>query len=213
MFGAINGVIRRHDQQQNVIAVLFPQIAASGQSGKRDGRSGAARLRLEDDAAFHVFRREGRRDVEAVILVADDKGRFSRRDLRGAFQGIPEERVPRVQFDKLFGIFCPRQRPQSGAAAAAEDNGTNAHDSFLPYCGMDKTAEAAPKLREQAAACLCSLHPQGALRRRLRMPRRGRLMSVLSVKPLWRPERRKLREAGVAVIPGCLKSSIKGARF
>ncbi|PWL63737.1 MAG: hypothetical protein DBY37_03420 [Desulfovibrionaceae bacterium] len=87
---------------------------------------------------------------------------------------------------------------------------------MIPSCrivGMDKTAEAAPKLREQAAACLCSLHPQGALRRRLRMPRRGRLMSVLSVKPLWRPERRKLREAGVAVIPGCLKSSIKGARF
>lgn len=61
----VHGVIRGHDQQQNVVAVLFAQGIACSQSGQRNGRGCSPRLRLKNDASVQTFFRKGGIDIRS----------------------------------------------------------------------------------------------------------------------------------------------------
>jgi hypothetical protein len=109
--GVAHLMVRRHDQQQGV---GFGQ-----QGGHGHGGGGVAAHGLDDDGArFQADFAQLLGHDEAVFLIAHHHGPAG--NARG---GVLQQGGVRSQRQQLLGAQFPRQRPQTGAGAAGQDDG------------------------------------------------------------------------------------------
>ncbi len=113
-------VVGRQHQQQRVIA-----ICQGLQRGDRDGRSGIAAYRLEDQCLRqHLALAQLLGSHEAVLLVGDhDRCRAG--DGSNPLPGGLQHGVIADQRQELLRIGLARQRPQPRARAAGQNDGDN----------------------------------------------------------------------------------------
>ena len=117
-------VIRRHHEEDRIAAVPCGELR-----GQRKCGSGVASDRLEDDAGTIVTRRaQLLRDHETVRAIANDDGR---RDTLStcveaveAADGFLQHGVQAGERKELFGLVFAGERPQTGAGAAGQDDGS-----------------------------------------------------------------------------------------
>ena len=119
-------MIGRQHQQQRI-----PPAGQRRERRQRNGGRGIPSLGLQQNSSGYAFLLQGRRHIKAVLFIADHQRIGAVRQSRRPIHRIAEQGMP-SQLHELLGIQGSGKGPEAGAAAAAQDNGTQCgHEHFL----------------------------------------------------------------------------------
>jgi len=129
---AEGAVIDQHGRDEEADEQAGPAIDGEAGEGERDRRRGIARQRLQyHGAAVDAGFEQLLGGEKAVILAGHHDGRGHVGQLARACHGLLEQRAVACQGEKLLGQIPARNRPQAGAAAAAENQGDQHGSAIL----------------------------------------------------------------------------------